>query len=51
MPCTDEAGAEMNRLDQVSPAAIVASAPANGASAVLAAPSAAASGVQGIPTR
>ena len=44
-------GAELNRLDQISPAAVVASAPAASASAAAVGASAAASGVQGIPTR
>ena len=43
--------AEMNRLDQATPPAIVASAPLGAASAASVAPSAAASGVQGVPTR
>jgi hypothetical protein len=43
--------AELNRLDQISPAAITASAPAGASSAVIVAPASAASGVQGIPTR
>ena len=43
--------AELNRLDQISPAAISASAPAGATSGVIVAPASAASGVQGIPTR
>jgi preprotein translocase subunit SecG len=43
--------AELNRLDQISPAAITASAPAGASSAVIVAPASGASGVQGIPTR
>ena len=44
-------GAEINRLDQASPAAIAGSAPLGGASGVIVAPATGASGVQGIPTR
>ena len=44
-------GAEINRLDQATPPAIVASAPLGAASAAGAAPASAPSGVQGIPTR
>ena len=44
-------GAEVNRLDQASSPAIVASAPVGGASAAIAVPNWAPSGVQGIPTR
>ncbi|MBC7665566.1 MAG: preprotein translocase subunit SecG [Caulobacter sp.] len=43
--------AELNRLDQISPAAISASGPAGVSSGVIVAPASAASGVQGIPTR
>ena len=43
--------AELNRLDQISPAAISASNPAGVSSGVIVAPASAASGVQGIPTR
>ena len=43
--------AEMNRLDQATPAPLGASAPQGAASAVVVAPASAASGVQGIPTR
>ena len=43
--------AEMNRVDQASPAAITASGPQGAASATVVAPASAASGVQGIPTR
>ena len=45
------AGAEINRLDQASPPAIVASAPVSAASAAIVVPASAPSGVQGIPTR
>ena len=45
------AGAEMNRLDQATPAGIGASAPLGAASGTIVAPGAAPSGVQGIPTR
>jgi len=48
-------GAEINRLDTVSPPAIVASAPAHAASGAASAgavlPASAPSGVQGVPTR
>jgi len=44
-------GAEVNRLDQATPPAVVASAPVSAASAAGVAPAAAPSGVQGIPTR
>ena len=43
--------AEVNRLDAVSTPAIVASAPAAGASAAVLAPASAPSAVQGVPTR
>ena len=43
--------AEANRLDAVSMPAVVASAPAGTASAVLVAPASAPSAVQGVPTR
>jgi preprotein translocase subunit SecG len=43
--------AEVNRLDQLSAPAAVASAPANGASSVIVAPASAPSAVQGVPTR
>ncbi len=42
---------EINRLDQATPPAVVASAPLGTASAASVAPAAAPSGVQGIPTR
>jgi len=43
--------AEMNRLDQATAPAVVASAPLGAASAAGVAPSVAASAVQGVPTR
>ena len=43
--------AEVNRLDQLSAPATVASAPANGASGVVVVPASAPSAVQGVPTR
>ena len=43
--------AEVNRLDAVSTPAVVASAPAAGASAAVLAPASAPSAVQGVPTR
>jgi preprotein translocase subunit SecG len=46
-----QGAAEINRLDQATPPAVVASAPVGAASAASVAPAAAPSGVQGIPTR
>ena len=45
------AHAETSRLDEVSRPAVVASAPAGGASAVVMVPASAPSAVQGVPTR
>ncbi|MFL6698366.1 MAG: preprotein translocase subunit SecG [Vitreoscilla sp.] len=44
-------GAEINRLDAATPAAVVASAPANAASGAVLVPASAPSAVQGVPTR
>ncbi len=46
-----QGAAEINRLDQATPPAVVASAPVGAASAASVTPAAAPSGVQGIPTR
>jgi preprotein translocase subunit SecG len=43
--------ADVNRLDAATPAAIVASAPANAASSAVLLPASAPSAVQGVPTR
>jgi preprotein translocase subunit SecG len=43
--------ADVNRLDAATPAAVVASAPANAASAAVLLPASAPSAVQGVPTR